>query len=423
MATNDKQVTSQGLPKLSSSFTMGDLPMQFRTTYRFFSLLLVLAILLLALSCKKDDSPKTVPIPALSDTTQDKKTTPVKITATKKDLCRIIMKQKRLLNENDKMDDRTTTVITTLLSDGSGERVVANVDSIVKSLKSKYYDSVCNFQTNVMISRNLDYLIFFTDYCDSKSRLLTDNFVKYDLQTKKSELLISGTDYEYSIYDAPPQKPIEQHVSEYAFFTKANTLFIKKAYSLWTINCKNGQKTKYQEGLTLSRILPVSGSECYANFHSPTDPPYCKQHVGKFNIGTQRIEPLPAVFDSFFLTPADISENANTILIFRKTRFTGEENYHPFDTVYVFNQAFQRLKHFIVDKKEGAFYVNTDPNGKWLFFDNDNIIYRIRLSDITDGGTYTVKDFIAKSQCVYQAPTKNEIPYEIQGFFLTSVTE
>jgi hypothetical protein len=395
--------------------------MMFRTTYRFLAILSAFAIITLDLSCKKDDSPKTVPIPALSDTTQDQKAPPVKITATRKDLCRIIMKQKRLVNENDKMDDRTTTVITTLLSDGSGERVVANVDSIVKNLETFYYDSVCNFQDYFMIGRNLDYMVFMVGYCDSKTRLLRDNFLKYDLHTKKSNLLISGTDYEYSIYNDAQKKPCNQYVSGFAFLQKENTLFIKKAFSLWAINCQNGQKVKYQRNLSIIGILPISANEAYVTFFYPPDTPNTKPHVGKFNIETQKMETFPATMDSFLLTPNARSEDAKSILIYHKTPF--QENGISFDTIYVFNQSFLKQKYFIVNEKEDTFSGTPDPKGKWIIFLSNNTLYRFRISDITDGSTYSIQDLIAKSQCIYQAPNKNEIPYKIEGFFLTSVTE
>jgi hypothetical protein len=356
-----------------------------------------------------------------------------KITGSKEDLCRIVMVQNRSLYNREIEGN----VIATVLSDGTGERIIASVDSMIARLRIDT-DSNFNSWSNIpLVTRDLKKAVITIDYKKppDTNHTLDNNIAIYDIPSQKWTFAFSSSDMEYSSLNKTPK--LEYHyIREKIIFQATATLYVEKYSSIWRYNLMTGERNKFQELYHFRRfhLLPISSSECYVNFYRPKETEKnAKMHVGRFDFNTATLAPLPPSFDGFSIEANSVSEDGNTILVFHAgslgqpwyredtVTVTNKDDTLQIDTVFVFNRNLKKQKT-IFFRNSGAIF-KSDPIGKWLYFGDGCAIYRIRKDSIADNQQTTYDALTKKAEIVWIAPENNGRSFYYESFFVTRIAD
>lgn len=292
------------------------------------------------------------------------------------------------------------------------------------------------------ITKDLKSLVYKISYGEEHYRGLhhriSENLATVDLVNGQIDFILKEADEDSELRHGRKELVRRQEINAWGLCLNSATIFCKSNTSLWLINAASGKKTRYteKEDFPLFNFFPISLSEFLVNYHIPSDKPNSKAHLGKFAMGTGKISPFPSMFD---FQSFSISENAATLFFFNSDNKQAQEDAASTlqneslpsstedkvwtDTVFVYTGNFQKQKQFMVSlKNDETFFGKPDPEGKWIYYCNDTVVYRIKASFFRNGTTVTLGEIVGNSEIVYAAPVKKNVLFEINSFFITKVS-
>jgi hypothetical protein len=340
-------------------------------------------------------------------------------------------KRKKDLNPRD-------SFVYALLMRGPGK----DEESSAEQFRKKIEDHVISDIKVPRVTKDLKNLIFSisydNDYYGGIHRRLSDNLVIANLEQKRIEYVVKDSEEEFDpkekMSDGSPDYPI-QWIRHWGLLGNSSILFFNRIYSFYKIDYALNVRKSCSPNVKVAGVMPVSPNECYVNYFDPpqSEPHSSKFHLGKLNVETGKLTPLPAIFDSLALDAYSVSEDCNTILLYRSTEpripwhrrdeveVTKAEDTIQFDTVLVFDRDFKKKKSFILANSAADFEL--DPTGKWVYFGDRCTIFRYRLDKIADNERTSFEELQKKSETVWIAPQKNEICFSYESFYITSITD